>query len=95
MFIFEKSFKFFIMVSTSSNRFLFHKLLVRTRHRVPRRRTSKDLQCSSCYIRGPSVTCEVQQLLGNNKVRAVSMTSTDGLKRGASVTDTESPIMFL
>nr|WKK50251.1 CF1 subunit beta [Ochrosphaera neapolitana] len=38
------------------------------------------------------VTCEVQQLLGNNKVRAVSMTSTDGLKRGASVTDTGSPI---
>ena len=31
-------------------------------------------------------------LLGNNKVRAVSMTSTDGLKRGASVTDTGSPI---
>jgi len=39
-----------------------------------------------------SVTCEVQQLLGNNKVRAVSMTSTDGLKRGASVTDTGAPI---
>jgi F-type H+-transporting ATPase subunit beta len=39
-----------------------------------------------------AVTCEVQQLLGNNKVRAVSMTSTDGLKRGASVTDTGSPI---
>jgi len=39
-----------------------------------------------------SITCEVQQLLGNNKVRAVSMTSTDGLKRGASVTDTGSPI---
>nr|Q40612.1 RecName: Full=ATP synthase subunit beta, chloroplastic; AltName: Full=ATP synthase F1 sector subunit beta; AltName: Full=F-ATPase subunit beta [Ochrosphaera neapolitana]CAA67541.1 subunit beta of ATPase [Ochrosphaera neapolitana] len=38
------------------------------------------------------VTCEVQQLLGNNKVRAVSMTSTDGLKRGASVLDTGSPI---
>jgi F-type H+-transporting ATPase subunit beta len=32
-----------------------------------------------------SVTCEVQQLLGNNKVRAVSMTSTDGLKRGATL----------
>ena len=27
-----------------------------------------------------AITCEVQQLLGNNKVRAVSMTSTDGLK---------------
>ena len=38
------------------------------------------------------ITCEVQQLLGNNKVRAVSMTSTDGLKRGAEVSDTGSPI---
>jgi F-type H+-transporting ATPase subunit beta len=38
------------------------------------------------------VTCEVQQLLGNNKVRAVSMTTTDGLKRGTSVIDTGSPI---
>nr|YP_009550165.1 AtpB [Tisochrysis lutea]YP_009873556.1 ATP synthase CF1 beta subunit [Isochrysis galbana]AUM82473.1 AtpB [Tisochrysis lutea]QKW88439.1 ATP synthase CF1 beta subunit [Isochrysis galbana] len=39
-----------------------------------------------------SVTCEVQQLLGSNKVRAVSMTSTDGLKRGASVVNTGAPI---
>ena len=39
-----------------------------------------------------NVTCEVQQLLGNNKVRAVSMTSTDGLKRGATVIDTNAPI---
>jgi len=39
-----------------------------------------------------SITCEVQQLLGNNKVRAVSMTSTDGLKRGATVLDTGAPI---
>lgn len=39
-----------------------------------------------------AVTCEVQQLLGNNRVRAVSMTSTDGLKRGMSVKDTEAPI---
>jgi F-type H+-transporting ATPase subunit beta len=39
-----------------------------------------------------SITCEVQQLLGNNKVRAVSMTSTDGLKRGESVVDTGAPI---
>nr|YP_010596559.1 ATP synthase CF1 beta subunit [Chrysotila carterae]WAK83195.1 ATP synthase CF1 beta subunit [Chrysotila carterae] len=38
------------------------------------------------------VTCEVQQLLGNNKIRAVSMTSTDGLKRGATVTNTGAPI---
>jgi F-type H+-transporting ATPase subunit beta len=39
-----------------------------------------------------SITCEVQQLLGNNKVRAVSMTSTDGLKRGQDVVDTGAPI---
>lgn len=39
-----------------------------------------------------SVTCEVQQLLGSNKVRAVSMTSTDGLKRGTSVKNTGEPI---
>jgi len=39
-----------------------------------------------------SVTCEVQQLLGNNRVRAVSMTSTDGLKRGMPVTDSKTPI---
>jgi len=39
-----------------------------------------------------SITCEVQQLLGNNKVRAVSMTSTDGLKRGESVVDTGAAI---
>jgi F-type H+-transporting ATPase subunit beta len=39
-----------------------------------------------------SITCEVQQLLGDNQVRAVSMSSTDGLKRGVEVTDTGAPI---
>ena len=39
-----------------------------------------------------AIICEVQQLLGNNKVRAVSMTSTDGLKRGTSVVDLGAPI---
>ena len=37
---------------------------------------------------GKTVVCEVQQLLGDNKVRAVSMSSTDGLKRGLEVVDT-------
>ena len=36
---------------------------------------------------------EVQQLLGDNKVRAVSMRSTDGLKRGVEATDLGTPIM--
>ena len=36
--------------------------------------------------------CEVQQLLGDNKVRAVSMSSTDGMKRGIEAVDTGAPI---
>ncbi|KAA3456150.1 ATP synthase, F1 beta subunit [Gossypium australe] len=35
-----------------------------------------------------NVTCEVQQLLGNNRVRAVAMSATDGLTRGMEVIDT-------
>jgi F-type H+-transporting ATPase subunit beta len=39
-----------------------------------------------------SVTCEVQQLLGDNQVRAVSMTTTDGLVRGMKIIDLGAPI---
>lgn len=39
-----------------------------------------------------SVTCEVQQLLGDNQIRSVSMGGTDGLVRGMEVTDTGAPI---
>jgi F-type H+-transporting ATPase subunit beta len=39
-----------------------------------------------------SVTCEVQQLLGDNQVRAVSMSTTDGVVRGMDVVDTGAPI---
>ncbi len=39
-----------------------------------------------------AVTCEVQQLLGDNRVRAVAMSSTDGLVRGMEVVDTGAPI---
>jgi len=38
------------------------------------------------------LTCEVQQHLGNNWVRAVAMTTTDGLARGVEVVDTGAPI---
>ena len=38
------------------------------------------------------LTCEVQQHLGNNWVRAVAMTTTDGLARGTQVHDTGAPI---
>ncbi len=39
-----------------------------------------------------SVTCEVQQLLGDSEVRAVAMSSTDGLTRGMEVVDTGAAI---
>ncbi len=39
-----------------------------------------------------SVTCEVQQLLGDNQVRAVAMSTTDGLVRGMEVIDLGAPI---
>jgi F-type H+-transporting ATPase subunit beta len=41
---------------------------------------------------GAVVVCEVQQLLGDNKVRAVSMSSTDGMRRGIEAVDTGGPI---
>jgi F-type H+-transporting ATPase subunit beta len=39
-----------------------------------------------------AVTCEVQQLLGDNAIRAVSMQPTDGLMRGMEVIDTGKPL---
>ena len=39
-----------------------------------------------------SVTCEVQQLLGDKVVRAVAMNATDGLIRGIEVIETGSPL---
>lgn len=39
-----------------------------------------------------SVTCEVQQLLGDHCVRAVSMSATDGLMRGMEVVDNGAPL---
>jgi F-type H+-transporting ATPase subunit beta len=39
-----------------------------------------------------NLTVEVQQLLGDNQIRAVAMSSTDGLVRGFEVVDTGAPI---
>ncbi|CAA9483775.1 MAG: ATP synthase beta chain [uncultured Rubrobacteraceae bacterium] len=39
-----------------------------------------------------TLTLEVQQLLGDDMVRTVAMSSTDGLRRGLDVTDTGAPI---
>jgi F-type H+-transporting ATPase subunit beta len=42
---------------------------------------------------GDKIVCEVQQHLGNNWVRSVAMTTTDGLARGVEAVDTGGPIM--
>jgi len=41
---------------------------------------------------GAKIVCEVQQHLGNNWVRSVAMTTTDGLARGVEAVDTGGPI---
>src|SRR4051812_50023694 len=38
------------------------------------------------------LVCEVQQHLGDDRVRTVAMDATDGLQRGAEVVDTGGPI---
>jgi F-type H+-transporting ATPase subunit beta len=43
-------------------------------------------------VQGAKLTLEVQQHLGDNWVRAVAMSTTEGLKRGYEVTDTGAPI---
>src|SRR5829696_7047776 len=40
----------------------------------------------------PNLVCEVQQHLGDDRVRAVAMDTTDGVARGAEVIDTGGPI---
>lgn len=41
---------------------------------------------------GKKTVAEVQQLLGENKIRSVAMSSTDGLQRGMKVINTAAPI---
>ena len=41
---------------------------------------------------GDKIVAEVEQMLGSNKVRTVAMSSTDGLRRGMKVINTNEPI---
>ncbi|HPI14665.1 MAG TPA: F0F1 ATP synthase subunit beta, partial [Spirochaetota bacterium] len=38
------------------------------------------------------LVCEVQQHLGGNRVRAVALAATDGIRRGDNIIDTGAPI---
>src|SRR4051795_5232721 len=55
------------------------------------RETSEDDEKISGGISGRLI-CEVQQHLGDDRVRAVAMDTTDGLSRGMEVVDTGGPI---
>jgi F-type H+/Na+-transporting ATPase subunit beta len=52
--------------------------------------SSHELKAGS--DQGRTLVCEVQQHLGDDRVRAVAMDSTDGLSRGVEIVDTGGPI---
>jgi len=59
---------------------------------MPRIYNALSIQGTNVAGQQVSVTCEVQQLLGDNQVRGVAMSSTDGLVRGMEVVDSGAPI---
>src|SRR5512140_570681 len=59
-------------------------------HRPEATRKEEDIDIGA--KEDPYVVCEVQQHLGDDRVRAVAMDTTDGLARGLDVTDTGGPI---
>ena len=65
----------------------------RHRGRLPRQ-AARDQQRAITIDRGEDgiLVCEVQQHLGDDRVRAVAMDTTDGLARGIEVIDTGGPI---
>ncbi|WP_204106660.1 MULTISPECIES: F0F1 ATP synthase subunit beta [Spirulina sp. CCY15215] len=62
------------------------------RGKMPQIYTALRIEGTNSAGNTVAVTCEVQQLLGDNRVRAVAMSGTDGLVRGMDVVDTNAPI---
>ena len=60
--------------------------------KMPRIYNALKIQGTNPYGQEINLTCEVQQLLGDNQVRAVAMSSTDGLVRGMDILDTGAAI---
>ena len=50
------------------------------------------LNAVTLELGGKTLTAEVEQHIGDNVVRCIAMSSTDGLERGAQAVDTGSPI---
>jgi F-type H+-transporting ATPase subunit beta len=59
---------------------------------LPRIFNALTVQCDGNGAAPSTLTLEVQQHLGDNWIRAVSMSATEGLRRGYEVTDTGGPI---
>src|SRR5919109_5452947 len=58
---------------------------------IERETPEEELEGVSSGIVG-ALVCEVQQHLGDDRVRAVAMDTTDGLSRGMEVVDTGGPL---
>src|SRR2546421_1701519 len=66
---------------------IYHALLV-PRPEIARKEEDVDVAAAKDRY----LVCEVQQLLGDERVRAVAMDTTDGLSRGTEVIDSGAPI---
>src|SRR5271166_582552 len=75
---------------------VFHDRLPEINHAIVIRRSAQNEEEEAPGISseagGDLLFCEVQQHLGDDRVRAVAMDTTDGLARGAEVIDTGAPI---
>lgn len=59
---------------------------------LPEIYTALEVKGKNAVNEEVNVIAEVQQILGDNKVRAVAMSSTDGISRGMKVVNTKNPI---
>src|SRR5437870_8109962 len=75
---------------------VFHERLPEINHAIviqrPAAAAEEEAAGISSGAGGAVLVCEVQQHLGDDRVRAVAMDTTDGLARGAEVLDTGGPI---
>jgi F-type H+-transporting ATPase subunit beta len=75
---------------------VFHERLPEINHAIviqrPAAAASEEAEGISAEAGGKLLVCEVQQHLGDDRVRAVAMDTTDGLARGTQVIDTGAPI---
>ena len=60
--------------------------------KLPKILNALRIEATNTSGQSVALTAEVQQLLGDHRVRAVAMSSTDGLVRGMEAVDTGAPI---